>query len=1072
MSPLNHLDYPHQVATSPRLFFVQWVLLLLFAIQFFMVNAAQATVIIRYPLDRLIHDAGPICVGTVTGHATEWGDESHRWMRTRYTMHIQKNLDPSYEINNTSEITVSFWGGTIGTETQKIAGMVLPETGKQYIVLLRKDWSTDGFTPVVGFEQGLFNVSSSGIVTEIQNQPLVLTNTGCVSRGGDVAPEKVTRNPVTLAVFEAYLRAHRQRIKTLQFVEPGQAERNDPRVLPTYAKQPQLDNAVVQRIGNSVAPHNSILPSVAAPRLPELANMSAARASVLSTRALWPTKSMLETLPQRISATKPTYFSQYAAHLPIVVNSFPSSFGVWTPEDQYQMSKWNYYGGEFRVLTSPTGMFGWPDNSWDLAGWPDSATLQRVYGSGWSTGTLGVTFFRFDGSNYLLEADIAMNPSYSWTLDDDWVWNGSSAISFRQTLLHELGHMWGLDHQFEYLSIMNYEQMHYRAYAIPFTDDAEAIRARYPDHAVGHTDLGVYLFYSSGHQSWSDATYPSAVFPGRRLTVSNFSMENVGTVTIDSPTVEWYLSETMDYGAGSYYFLGTTSYSALPPFTQFLPAAMVADLTVPEDVPIGTYYLGGFIRNDDGSINSVPLDNNHAWSSNMISVVPPKAEIAAVTPSSGSTYGGSLLTIDGVCFNDITGTVKIGGLDPASILSWTDTEIICVTKPHSAGTVDVTVKTNTNDTATSVNAYTYVTPTLTITAPNGTERWARGTTQAITWTSQYLDPAALVTLDLYKAGIRVQTIKTVANTGAFSWAIPATQLEDTKYTIRISYQRENDTSNGTFTIFAPPAVSAISPTTGPPAGGQQVTISGSFFGLKKGTGSVTFDDLPATVYQSWTASRIVCTTPAHLPGAVNVKVTTLSGDRTEVSNGYTFSDPVLTVTAPNGGERWGRNLSQLITWTSLGEVGNTVKIELLRGATHTLIAGSATNSGSYRWTPSTTLTLANDYLIRVSSLTKTGISDTSNNPFTLVVLPSISVVTPTKGIVLGGKVVTISGAGFGTIRGTIDFGGVPVTSISSWKDTSISCLSPPHTSGTVTVTVTNNAGDSALKVNAYTYTLN
>src|SRR5262249_13083172 len=50
-------------------------------------------------------------------------------------------------------------------------------------------------------------------------------------------------------------------------------------------------------------------------------------------------------------------------NLPIVVNNLPASFSPWSPEDQYQMSKWNYYASDvFHVYTTPTGSFAWGDN--------------------------------------------------------------------------------------------------------------------------------------------------------------------------------------------------------------------------------------------------------------------------------------------------------------------------------------------------------------------------------------------------------------------------------------------------------------------------------------------------------------------------------------------------------------------------------------------------------------------------------------------------------------------------------------------------------------------------------------
>src|SRR6185436_14388302 len=87
---------------------------------------------------------------------------------------------------------------------------------------------------------------------------------------------------------------------------------------------------------------------------------------------------------QTASHSEPMYSSSVRANLPIVVNNFPDSFAPWSPEDEYQMSKWNYYASDvFRVYTTPTGTYSWPDGVFDLDGWPSSADLLAVYGSGW-----------------------------------------------------------------------------------------------------------------------------------------------------------------------------------------------------------------------------------------------------------------------------------------------------------------------------------------------------------------------------------------------------------------------------------------------------------------------------------------------------------------------------------------------------------------------------------------------------------------------------------------------------------------------------------------------------------------
>jgi hypothetical protein len=157
--------------------------------------------------------------------------------------------------------------------------------------------------------------------------------------------------------------------------------------------------------------------------------------------------SATETIAARANSmlASPQFAFSHVANLPIVVNNFPSSFLPWSPEDQYQMSKWNYYAsGVFQVYATPTGTFKWGDGVFDLTGFPSEATMQSQYNTSWYCGSgclvLGVTMVRTIFGT-IVEADLSLNPDASWTLDDEWVFDGGSVFSFRQTMIHELGHM-------------------------------------------------------------------------------------------------------------------------------------------------------------------------------------------------------------------------------------------------------------------------------------------------------------------------------------------------------------------------------------------------------------------------------------------------------------------------------------------------------------------------------------------------------------------------------------------------------------------------------------------------------
>ena len=80
-------------------------------------------------------------------------------------------------------------------------------------------------------------------------------------------------------------------------------------------------------------------------------------------------------------------------------------------------------------------------------------------------------------------------------------------------------------------------------------------------------------------------------------------------------------------------------------------------------------------------------------------------------------------------------------------------------------------------------------------------------------------------------------------------------------------------ANG-FTFVAPPAVTTVSPNSGPSAGGTAVTLTGTDFT----TGAtVTIGGVAATNVIVVSATSITLTTPAHSAGAVTVVVTNPDG---------------------------------------------------------------------------------------------------------------------------------------------------------------------------------------------------
>ena len=85
--------------------------------------------------------------------------------------------------------------------------------------------------------------------------------------------------------------------------------------------------------------------------------------------------------------------------------------------------------------------------------------------------------------------------------------------------------------------------------------------------------------------------------------------------------------------------------------------------------------------------------------------------------------------------------------------------------------------------------------------------------------------------------------------------------------------------------FPAGTVGAVSPATGPAAGGTAVTITGSNFSPDS---TVTFGGVAATSVMVVSPAEITCVTPAHADGVVNVAVTTDAGVVT-ATGAFTYS---------------------------------------------------------------------------------------------------------------------------------------------------------------------------------------
>lgn len=208
------------------------------------------------------------------------------------------------------------------------------------------------------------------------------------------------------------------------------------------------------------------------------------------------------------------------------------------------------------------------------------------------------------------------------------------------------------------------------------------------------------------------------------------------------------------------------------------------------------------------------------------------------------------------------------------------------------------------------------------------------------------------------------------------------------------------------------SVTAISPVSGPIAGGTPVTITGSGFA---GASAVAFGAVQATP-TSVSATSITVNSPAAAAGSVSVQVnvpTGLSPVNPNVNFQYIAPAPAgVTGVSPALGPIAG---GTAVTITGSGFTGATAVVFGTVQVAPTSVTDTAITVSS----PSTTKAGS----VNVQVDVPTGLTPITSNATFQFLAPVISSISPASGPVTGGTVVTIVGSYLGTAL-TVQFGGV------------------------------------------------
>lgn len=252
------------------------------------------------------------------------------------------------------------------------------------------------------------------------------------------------------------------------------------------------------------------------------------------------------------------------------------------------------------------------------------------------------------------------------------------------------------------------------------------------------------------------------------------------------------------------------------------------------------------------------------------------------------------------------------------------------------------------------------------------------------------------------------------------------------------------------------SVSSISPAAISQTTATPITIFGNLF---ENGATVTVGGFTCSLVVVISSSQISCTTTALGVGFQDVVVTNPDLSSTTLSNTFKVlaAPSVTSIIGLNAGSVFG---------------GHTINISGTDFFTGAVVDVGASPCNSVVVLSSTSLTcITSAHTAANVGVTVTNVdlqSNTLPTSYTYQPAPTVLSVSSATGPFSGLQSVTITGADFVT-GASIDFDGSPCTGVGFTNSTTLTCTTPSHLSGAVTVTVTNGDTQSGSKTSGYTY---
>jgi methionine-rich copper-binding protein CopC len=411
----------------------------------------------------------------------------------------------------------------------------------------------------------------------------------------------------------------------------------------------------------------------------------------------------------------------------------------------------------------------------------------------------------------------------------------------------------------------------------------------------------------------------------------------------------------------------------------------------------------GFTGNDNFFYNLTNGSGN-SRAQVLFTVIAAPPTVASLSPTAGSTAGGTSVTISGSNFLTGNTSVTIGGtvIPAASVTVNTAASLTFSTPAHAASNVAVTVTTPGGTSGNVPGGFTYTNGPAVSSLSPAAGPTTGGTSVTIAGTN-FVAGNTSVTID---STVVPSGSVTVNNATSLTFSTPAHAAGNVIVTVTTPSGTSNNVPGG-FTYTNGPNVSGLSPITGSTAGGTSVTLAGTSF--IAGNTSVTIGGtvVPAASVTVNSATSLTFSTPAHAAGVVDITVTTPNGtSATSAADQFTYVVPPVAVS--DGPANYVTTVNHTFSRTASGVLGNdtvngaTIASYGATTGTEQTAIGSATPTaqggsivlnadGSFSYTPLTNFSGSDTFKYK---LTNGGGSSTATVTLYVDVLPTVTSTVP------------------------------------------------------------------------------